>query len=143
MMESNLKPKAECACGCELFGTPLKRPEGHVRGCKCKRCMGKRNRAKGDGKARVARKKLGITGVNSRHEELWGGKCRVEMKAGKQIQPIATRFEDARGQSEAARPYGDWRPFMMVAMPDGTQDGIVLMLLSDFVTTYGDLGVES
>ena len=139
-MEANLKPKAECVCGCGLFGTPLKRPEGHIRGCGCARCRGKRNRAKGDSKARQARKKLGIPGVMSRHEEHWGGMCRVEMKAGKQVNPIQTRFELARLQSEQARPMGDTRPFLMVAMPEGTSDGIVLMRLSDFVETYGTLG---
>lgn len=139
MSESMLKVKADCACGCGLYGTPLKRPEGHIRGCVCPRCMGKRNRSKGDSKARQARKKLGIPGVNSRHEEVWGGSCRVEMKAGKQVQPIATRFDLARAQSEMQRPIGDHRPFMMVAMPEGTSDGIVLMRLSDFVDTFGDL----
>lgn len=138
-VDSNLKPKDDCACGCGLFGTPLKRPEGHVRGCVCPRCMGKRNRAKGDSKARVARKRLGIPGAMSRHEEHWGGTCRVEMKAGKQVEPIATRFNAAKNQSETQRPIGDHRPFLMVAMPEGTSDGIVLMLLSDFVQTYGDL----
>jgi len=78
--------------------------------------------------------------VNSRHEEVWGGSCRVEMKAGKQVQPIATRFEAARAQSELARPMGDPRPFLMVAMPDGSSDGIVLMRLSDFVEQFGTLG---
>lgn len=137
---SNLKLKQDCACGCGLFGTPLKRPEGHVRGCGCPRCRGKRNRAKGDSKARTARKKLGITGVNSRHEEVWGGRCRVEMKAGKQVDPIATRFNQARLQSEVARPIGDHRRFMMIAMPEGTTDGIILMRLSDFVDEFGTLG---
>lgn len=139
-MEANLKPKADCVCGCGLFGTPLKRPEGHVRGCNCPRCRGKRNRAKGDSKARTARKKLGIGGAMSRHEEHWGGRVRVEMKAGKQVDPIATRFNAARAQSEEARPIGDTRPFLMVAMPEGTSDGIVLMRLSDFVDTFGTLG---
>lgn len=139
MMEPNLKTKADCVCGCGLFGTPLKRPEGHIRGCKCPRCMGKRNRSKGDAKARTARKKLNIGGVNSRHEEVWGGACRIEVKAGAQVKPIATKFELARAQSEASRSIGDHRPFMMVAMPEGTSDGIVLMRLSDFVETYGTL----
>lgn len=63
----------------------------------------------------------------------------MEMKAGKQVQPIATRFDLARAQSEEQRPIGDTRPFMMVAMPEGTKDGIVLMRLSDFVQMYGTL----
>lgn len=138
-MTDYLKVKQDCACGCGLFGTPRKRPEGHIRGCECPRCRGKRNRAKGDAKARAARKKLGIPGVMSRHEEHFGGRLRVEMKAGKQVSPIATRFNEARLQSEAARPIGDNRRFMMIAMPEGTRDGIVLMRLSDFVDEYGTL----
>ena len=131
--------KGDCACGCGLFGTLRKRPEGHIRGCNCARCRGKRNRQKGDAKARQARKVLGIPGAMSRHEEHWSGSCRVEMKAGKQVQPIATRFELARAQSEEQRPHGDHRPFMMVAMPEYTKDGIVLMRLSDFVREFGTL----
>lgn len=134
---SNLKPKADCVCGCGLFGTPLKRPEGHIRGCKCPRCMGKRNRAKGDSKARQARKKLGIGGVNSRHEEVWGGDLRLEVKAGAQIRAVATAFLKCEAQSEAARPIGDHRPFMMVAMPDEWSDGLIVMRLSDYTTHHG------
>lgn len=130
MNESRLKPKQDCACGCGLFGTPRVRPEGHIRGCNCARCRGKRNRAKGDSKARKARQALGITGANTRHEELWGGAFRIEVKAGAQIKPIATRFLDAEAQSEQHRPIGDTRIFLMVAMPDGTSDGIVLGRLS-------------
>ena len=138
-MTDYLKPKADCVCGCGLFGTPRVRPEGHIRGCNCPRCRGKRNRAKGDAKARKARKALGIPGVMSRHEEHFGGRVRVEMKAGAQVGPIQTRFELARLQSEAARPLGDNRRFMMIAMPDNTSDGIVLMRLSDFVEEFGTL----
>ena len=96
---------------------------------------GKRNRAKGDSKARIARKRLGIGGVNSRHEELWGGSLRLEVKAGAQIGPIVTRYRAAERQSEAARSHGDVRPFVMVCMPDGESDGLVVMKLS----VLGDL----
>jgi hypothetical protein len=75
----------------------------------------------------------------SRHEEHFGGRVRVEMKAGAQVGPIQTRFELARLQSEAVRPLGDNRRFMMIAMPDNTSDGIVLMRLSDFVEEFGTL----
>jgi hypothetical protein len=37
-----------------------------------------------------------------------------------------------KAQSHAAKALGDIRPFIMVAMPDGTTDGIVLMSLSEF-----------
>ena len=103
-MTSNLKPKAECEgnkekCSnksCPLFGT-LGR-EGRdgkrrVAGCGDPVARGKRNRAKGDAKARRARQTLGIAGANTRHEEHWGGAFRVEVKAGKQIAPIWTHVK--------------------------------------------------
>jgi hypothetical protein len=57
---------------------------------------------------------------------------RVEVKAGGQVGPIATRFDAARSQSEASKALGDVRPFAMIAMPDGSSDGIVLMSLTEF-----------
>lgn len=120
---------------CPLFGTlgrPARDGKRRVRGCSDPVAVGKRNRAKGDGKARKARKMLGLTGVNSRHEEHWGGEFRCEVKAGVQIQPIETRFRLAEMQSQISRPLGDIRPFVMIAMPDGTNDGIALMRLSTF-----------
>ena len=101
-----------------------------VKGCGDPVARGKRNRAKGDSKARRARKMLGIAGANTRHEELWGGALRVEMKAGAQIEQIATRFRAALAQSEASRAVGDIRPFVLVAMPDGESDGLAVMRLS-------------
>jgi hypothetical protein len=58
---------------------------------------------------------------------------RVEIKAGAQVQPIATRFELAEHQSEQQRPLGDVRPFVFVAMPDDWgSEGLVIMRLSVF-----------
>lgn len=61
----------------------------------------------------------------------------MEVKAGAQVQPIATRFYQAEKQSAQAKAIGDIRPFVMVAMPDDTQDGIVLMRLSQFALLFG------
>jgi hypothetical protein len=40
--------KADCPCGCGVFGTPKVRAWGdglrHVRGCPCRRCVGSRQR---------------------------------------------------------------------------------------------------
>lgn len=120
---------------CPKFGT-LGRPgrDGNrrVKGCGDPVARGKRNRAKGDSKARRARKKLGLGGHLTRHEENWGGVFRTEIKAGAQVGPIYTRFRDAKAQSDAAKASGDIRPFVMVAMPDGTTEGIVLMTLTEF-----------
>lgn len=73
---------------------------------------------------------LGIAGANTRHEELWGGAMRVEMKAGAQVSPIVTRYRNAEQQSEQHRAIGDIRPFVLVAMPDGESDGLAVMRLS-------------
>jgi len=101
---------------------------------------GKRNRAKGDAKARRARKRLGISGANTRHEELWGGALRLEVKSGAQVAPIATRFRAAEQQSNASRSLGDVRPFVFVAMPDGESDGLAIMRLSEFSDLISLLG---
>jgi hypothetical protein len=115
-----------------LLGKPGRDGKRRVRGCGDPAARGKRNRAKGDAKARRARKKLGLGGYLTRHEENWGGAFRTEIKAGAQVGPIRTRFDDAKAQSDAARASGDIRPFVMVAMPDGTNRGIVLMDLEEF-----------
>ncbi len=120
---------------CPLFGTlgrADRQGKRRIRGCGDPSARGRRNRTKGDSKARRARKKLGLGGHLTRHEENWGGAFRTEIKAGIQVGPIATRFQLAKAQSDAAKALGDIRPFIMVAMPDGTTDGIVLMSLSEF-----------
>lgn len=133
---SNLKENwGECGCGCGLSGTYRSRPwkNGQLcvrRVCACKHCLGKRGHDKGDSKARTTRKKLGIAGANTRHEELWGGALRVEIKAGGQISPAYNAFRKCEAQSEAARPIGDWRPFAAVFLPDGSSDGVVAFRLS-------------
>ena len=124
-----------CTLGddCPKFGLLLRESRDgkrRIKGCGDPVARGKRNRAKGDSKARRARKMLGIAGANTRHEELWGGALRVEMKAGAQIEPIATRFRAAHAQSQASRSIGDIRPFVLVAMPDGESDGLAVMRLS-------------
>lgn len=124
--------------GCPRFGA-LGRPgrdgKRRIKGCGDPVARGKRNRTKGDSKARRARKKLGLSATGNagtRHEEHWGGLFRVEVKAGAQVGPIATRFANAKAQSEASKSFGDIRPFLMIAMPDGMSDGIVLMTLEEF-----------
>lgn len=123
---------------CPKFGTlgrAARDGKRRVKGCGDPVARGKRNRAKGDNKARKARRKLGLSATGkagTRHEEHWGGMFRVEVKAGAQVYPIATRFNNAKAQSDEAKSIGDIRPFLMVAMPDGTSDGIVLMTLEEF-----------
>lgn len=107
----------------------------HERGCGCNPCRGRRNRRKGLRKQRDARKALGVPAskfaTQHTNEETWGWEhFRVEVKAGKQVNPVATRFLGAEAQSEGSRAIGDNRPFLMVAMPEGMSDGIVMVRAS-------------
>lgn len=140
--ESLLKPMADCEgnrdkctnADCPLYGTlgkPGRDGKRRVKRCGDPVARGKRNRSKGDAKARRARKALGIAGANTRHEEHWGGAFRIEVKAGKQVEPVWTRFRSAEQQSEQHRAIGDPRPFLLVAMPDGTGEGLIVGRLSE------------
>jgi hypothetical protein len=133
-VEPRFRETGECGCGCGAYGSLKKKwSDGSrcvARKCSCARCRGRNSRSKGDGKARKARAALAIPGVNSRHEEHTGGTVRWEAKAGAQIQPMWTAFRKAEAQSEAARPVGDNRPFVMTAAPDGESDQIVAFRLS-------------
>lgn len=75
---------------------------------------------------------LGIpkSSISPGHEEFLGGSVRVEVKAGVQVKPMVTAFLRMEAQSEVARPFGDTRPFVGVAMPDGSSDGIACFRLS-------------
>jgi hypothetical protein len=124
-------PRKElCPCGppsCGLFGTPLRGKVGHIRGCPCRRCGGKRSRRTGLDAQRKVAKAAGIKRVGSffpGHEEHYGGAVRIESKAGAQVGPIITRFRLAEAQSEAQRPLGDHRPFLMAASHEGVALGI-------------------
>lgn len=147
-MTEQLERKGECegkqdkcnSVGCPKYGT-LGRAgndgKRRIKGCGDPTARGKRNRAKGDSKARRARKQLGIQGANTRHEELWGGDLRVEVKSGAQVAPIWTRYLLAENQSKQGKPIGDARPFALIAMPDDTREGLVVMRLSSFAQLFG------
>ena len=96
-----------------------------------KRGLTKKN--KGRRKQNLARKKLKIPDTNFRsqmgNEESWQGEVRVEVKAGKQVQTLWTKYQKAKEQSDANTRIGDTRPFMFVAMPDGTSNGLVVVEL--------------
>ena len=134
-VESRLKPSGPCGCGCGMEGTLRVKPwrDGThcCRGCKCRRCMGRRNRARGDSKASRARRVLQLKGPRSRHEETWRGALRVEAKSGGKAKPVQTFYEHCRAQSEASKAIGDARPFAALAMPLGTSKGYAVIELED------------
>ena len=91
------------------------------------------NKNKGRRKQNLARKKLRIPDTKFRsqmgNEESWKGEVRVEVKAGKQVQTLWTKYLKAKEQSDTNTSIGDTRPFLFVAMPDGTSNGLVVMEL--------------
>ena len=91
------------------------------------------NKNKGRRKQNLARKKLKIPDTKFRsqmgNEESWQGEVGVEVKAGKQVQTLWTKYQKAKEQSDTNTRIGDTRPFMFVAMPDGTSNGLVVVEL--------------
>lgn len=114
-----------CRQGVPLYGTlgkPARDGKRRVRGCKDIVARNKRNRRKGDDKARKMRKALGLAGANTRHEELWGGAVLTEMKAGASggANKVWTAYRNTRAQADFAKAFGDPRPFIAGFSPDGT-----------------------
>jgi len=60
---------------------------------------------------------------------LSGPFLRVE-RATKDVKPFETKFNAAEKQSARAKPTGDPRPFVFIAMPDGMTDGLFVCRLS-------------
>jgi hypothetical protein len=128
--------QVECPCGCGAWGMPLR--NGHPRRCDraaCQSCRNRNNRNKGSRKQRQARKLAGVPDARHAaalsHEELWRGEFRIEVKAGAQVGPMASRFLRMEAQAAAAKAHGDPRPFLAVAMPDGWgNDGLFLLRAS-------------
>ena len=120
------------------LGRPARDGKRRVKLCGDPTARGKRNRSKGDLKARQARKALNLQGVNSRHEEHWGGPIRVEAKSGAFAKPVATKYYLARAQSEPHRPLGDNRPFVLVVMPDGSSEGLAVITVSDLANLMNE-----
>lgn len=112
-----------------------KENEDCTRTSPCPSCLGRRNRARGRRKQRLAQRGIGIPltrfHTNNGAEENWQGLVRAEVKSGKQVQSLAARYLAAEAQSEAARAIGDTRPFIFLAMPLGWgSDGIVAYRVS-------------
>ena len=139
MAEPNFKTNVgECGCGCGEFGA-LKKPwrsngVSCVKAkCRCRQCLGGGSKRKGQRKQSKATTALGIprSSISPGHEEFLAGTVRVEVKAGKsQAGPVWTKYLLSEAQSEAARPFGDNRPFVALFMPDGSSDGLVVFRLS-------------
>ncbi len=123
--------KVDCPDGCGQFGRPVKKRSGHVRGCPCISCRNGRNSSQGKARHRRFAKNAGIRQgwKGSSDEEAWRDHFRWEIKSGKQVDPVVTRYELARAQSELTRPIGDPRPFAFGVEP--TEQGRPSLVLID------------
>lgn len=107
---------------------------------------GRLNKQKGHRKQSLARKALeelfaseALFHGRKANEEAWTHlPVRVEVKAGKQVGPIETRFLAAEKQATTAKATGDSRPFVYVAMPDGMTDGLFICRLSALKELLGE-----
>lgn len=135
--------KDSCGCGCGLQGglrKPWRDGVQCVRLCKCRRCLGARNRRKGLSKQTVARKALGVAPSNKfgdANEENWKDAYFAnEVKAGAQCGPLANWWRRVEKQAQANEAdFGDRkRPVRGVAMPAGWSDGLVVVRLSTWNT---------
>lgn len=139
-VESRLKDKSPCPCGvdtCTQYGLILKK-SGHVRGCACAKCRAGRNSRQGKARHRKVARQIGASsggGFASSTEEHWRDWARWEVKSGAQVDPVITRFEKARAQSELDRALGDSRPFVFAAVPSSSRrPSVVCISLEDWVT---------
>jgi len=119
------EPYDECPCGCGEVSHKLKKNQ-HVVGCKCRPCLGKRNRAKGQKAQAKGHRALGGQGFTPGNEESVGGYplvAQVEHKSGSQIPASFTKFigtewfRRAISQANRARRVGDGS--MPAVMLDG------------------------
>lgn len=98
--------------------------------CACWPCRNSRNSRKGKAGQRQARTALRLNPERFKNreanEESWRARVRVEVKTGAQVGPIATRYVAARNQSDAHRAIGDLRPFVFAAVPDGSDELLII-----------------
>lgn len=147
---SNLKPKGPCQCNAECgkfstLGKPDREGRRHARGCPCPGCRGRRNKRTGQrGQAKAAKSLAIPTGGSLRpgHEEHFQGLVRAEIKAGKQANPVLTRYRLSEAQSEAQRPIGDNRPFVAVFEPEGVAYGLVVIRTDRLTETVAALAEQ-
>lgn len=115
-----------------------------LRNCTCYSCRGRRNRSKGKTKQRQARRGLektfqtiaGPTSVSTSDEENWRLPVRAEIKAGGMAKTVDTFYRNTRAQSDVQKAIGDVRPFLAVAMVDGSTDGLCVIRMSDLVQLF-------
>ena len=150
MVEPMLKEKMYCdgdqeKCSnknCRLYGIPMQRTwkDGlqRVKGCGDPVARGARSRRSGLAKQRVARKALGVAPSHKfgdANEENWCDPYfSTEVKSGAQVRAVNTFWTKCLAQIESGQhDFGGQKKIpRVVAMPEGSKDGLVVMRLSDW-----------
>jgi hypothetical protein len=109
-------PGAPCFCGIEgCTGSKLSSKTGHVVGCLCRPCLGRRNQKRGKRGQAVAHRNLGGVGFTPSNEEsgrTYSVEVQVEVKAGAQVPASFQKFASldwtrrALSQADRAIPVG-------------------------------------
>lgn len=134
------QPFAECPClqRCGIRAAKLSVRTGHAFGCKCRSCLGRRNRSKGRKAQSRMHYRLDGEGPSPANEETARGYLVTvfvmpEAKKGQQIprgliKALATDwFRRALRQSERAIPVGSNAKAAIYFEPDGSETGWLLV----------------
>jgi hypothetical protein len=74
-------------------------------------------------------------GASNMDEELWNSSVQFEVKAGKQVDKVASLFFRIEDQTEqklkSTKGATKDKPFAMICMPNGTGDGLLVTRLSE------------
>ena len=140
------RPYDECPCGCGVIGHKLKVKNGHVVGCKCRSCLGTRNRRNGQkSQSRALKDAARAEGTSMEiaptHEEQARLLVHYESKQGEQV-PKGLRGEwmrkteqQARGFAQRQVPTRKWA--VVFSMPGGGRR--IWMDYEEYLALIGEL----
>jgi hypothetical protein len=150
-VEPNLKAnKAECGCGCGIFGTLRVKPwrsNGVTcvrRGCVCRQCVGRASKMGGqkNQQRKGAKEIAGVTGRN--HEQNDRFAFRWENKRdSRYARQVFTAFEAMQKIDEQLRPLGDTRPFLFRADKAGSPYGLVVFRGDQLREMWEAIGIQN
>lgn len=118
---------------------------GHEWGCKCRSCIGSRNRRNGLDAQRKAAKEAGV--VSHRHGDMGNEETftrtglaaffAIEVKSGVQVPKF---IPSAFAQAAAAKAIGDPRATACVVVPKDSQDPLFVCRVADLVDAFDSQG---
>lgn len=140
------QPYSPCPCDCGEVSHKLKK-NGHVVGCKCRPCLGKRNRASGQRKQSraikdAARAEGKTMDVAPTHEEQAGLQVHYEVKSGAQIPKAFTgewtrkAIQQAESFAQRQVPHKKWA---LVLDPPGQSRRLLVMDYDEYLALVSEI----